>query len=302
MTFEQLRYVVTIQQQHSLSAAADVLHLSPAAVSKALTRLEEEPGATLFSRSNSGATITPIGSQVLDLAIQAVSLEEQIRKLCGASPYPTPLKLEVYPLSSISLLSSAITTLQDCYPGIEIEVNNSSVTEIVSHLEAASIHLGLLCCIHGERFAPSPQLKYYSLFTSPWCALTSATSPLAKQPFATPVDLLNYPMILNSDPTINHFIKELFAPLTPPKPILRTNAPNLVRETILRSNAFTAVVELFFRLSAQVEGDRLACIPIHCNGQPFALDFVCCCNVHHQLSPAEQALIPLLRTTFSKYT
>lgn len=61
MTFEQLKYFVQIYQLHSISLAADSLHISRQVLSRSLNNLEKEVNIELFQRSVSGVTPTEAG-------------------------------------------------------------------------------------------------------------------------------------------------------------------------------------------------------------------------------------------------
>ena len=58
MEFSQLEFFVTVVEEGSFSKAAERVYRTQPAVSIAIRRLEEEIGAPLFERSQSGAPIS----------------------------------------------------------------------------------------------------------------------------------------------------------------------------------------------------------------------------------------------------
>ena len=62
MDIKQLRAFMAVANTQSFLAAADTLFISRQAVSKTVTKLEEELGTRLFIRSQNGATLTPAGT------------------------------------------------------------------------------------------------------------------------------------------------------------------------------------------------------------------------------------------------
>src|SRR5215471_15689965 len=57
----EMRVFVRVIERGSFSAAAEELHLTPSAVSKLVTRLEDRLGARLFHRTTRRLALTPEG-------------------------------------------------------------------------------------------------------------------------------------------------------------------------------------------------------------------------------------------------
>jgi DNA-binding transcriptional LysR family regulator len=68
----QLRYFVAVAERGSVSGAALDLHLSQAALSEALRKLETELGVSLLERSSRGVTVTGAGEALLAGARTAI--------------------------------------------------------------------------------------------------------------------------------------------------------------------------------------------------------------------------------------
>lgn len=62
----RLAYLLAVHRQGGIVAAADVLALTPSAVSQQIRRLEEEVGLDLVDRSPTGAALTPAGRILVD--------------------------------------------------------------------------------------------------------------------------------------------------------------------------------------------------------------------------------------------
>ena len=97
----------------SLSAAARLVHLSPASLSKRLARLEERLGARLVHRTTRRLSVTPAGRELLDtllpvrIALQAVEDRIVGRGTMIAGPLrvtaPTSFgRMHLAPLSPVS--------------------------------------------------------------------------------------------------------------------------------------------------------------------------------------------------------
>ena len=55
MTFEQLRYIIEIQRAGTILAAAEKLNVSPPAISKAISNLEDELQINIFILTKTGS-------------------------------------------------------------------------------------------------------------------------------------------------------------------------------------------------------------------------------------------------------
>jgi len=79
MNLPDLRVFTVVARHDSLNAAAEELHLTPSAISKALRRLEEELGLPLFDRSTRQLILNERGAMLLGRARTLLDLAEQAR-------------------------------------------------------------------------------------------------------------------------------------------------------------------------------------------------------------------------------
>jgi DNA-binding transcriptional LysR family regulator len=86
------RFFSTLVSLGSLSAAARELGLTPAAVSKRLTQMEQRTGVSLISRTTRRMTVTPEGEVYLDYARRILDEVDALSELLGgAKTRPTGL-------------------------------------------------------------------------------------------------------------------------------------------------------------------------------------------------------------------
>lgn len=79
MNLTDLRVFASAARQPSLAAAANELHLTPSAVSKALRRLEESLETALFDRSAKQLVLNDSGRRLLERARTLLALADQAR-------------------------------------------------------------------------------------------------------------------------------------------------------------------------------------------------------------------------------
>ena len=78
MTLQQLRYVVTVHETGSFSAASEKLYVSQPSISTMIADLEEELDITIFNRSRKGVELTEDGNVLLQYAYAMLHLENEI--------------------------------------------------------------------------------------------------------------------------------------------------------------------------------------------------------------------------------
>lgn len=72
-----IEYMLTIQEEQSISKAAERLFITPSALSQQLKKLEKEVGAPLFLRTGSEFAMTPAGQIYLSGARAVMEVKEQ---------------------------------------------------------------------------------------------------------------------------------------------------------------------------------------------------------------------------------
>jgi len=99
MTLQQLKYVIEVARNRSISKAAQQLFISQPSLSNAIKELENELGVTIFSRTNKGIVITPEGSEFLGYARQVIEqtdlLENRFTNATQSPQQKLKLKMKI---------------------------------------------------------------------------------------------------------------------------------------------------------------------------------------------------------------
>lgn len=81
MTFQQLQYLLEVQQTNSISKAASNLFVSNSSISVAVSSLEDELGFAIFNRSQKGLVPTRDGLRVLQYAERICKTYDQMNHI-----------------------------------------------------------------------------------------------------------------------------------------------------------------------------------------------------------------------------
>lgn len=187
MNLDRLRYFCVIAETGSLRRAAEMLRLSPAALSKALHVLEKEVGCPLTLPAGRGLVITDQG-RILATSVQALLRElEFIRERVRENDQETrPLRLGSFDVFTTYFLSALLRRLGS---------TGAVVHELVAgHLERALVEREI---DYGITYVPVPSaaVEHTEVATIEMGIFTRAEAfagvPLDQIPFAVPVTPLS---------------------------------------------------------------------------------------------------------------
>ncbi|MCU6455008.1 LysR family transcriptional regulator [Sphingomonas sp. A2-49] len=134
-----------VVEQRSFSGAADAIGRSKATVSKAITRLEEHIGQSLFHRTSRRLTLTEAGRPLADHAArilaEAHAAEEAAR---DAASSPTGRVRLAVPMSfGISNVAPLLAQFLAAHPGVEIDLHCSDArVDIVAEGFDVALRIG----------------------------------------------------------------------------------------------------------------------------------------------------------------
>ena len=95
MTLTELKYIITLAQEHHFGRAAEKCHVSQPTLSVAIKKLERELDIAIFERSKSSVTVTPLGERIIAQAQRVLEESRAIKEIAssGKDQLTTPLKI-----------------------------------------------------------------------------------------------------------------------------------------------------------------------------------------------------------------
>lgn len=147
MTFnlQQLHAFVTIVSSGSLGRAAEVLHVTQPALSRAIRRLEDELGAPLFERHSRGMHLTAVGEALLPHAIVLQREAEQAREEIDAMRGLARGTIRCGAVGSIAslVLPLAVSGVLQQWPNLRVEIIEGVWDRLADALIRREIDLAL---------------------------------------------------------------------------------------------------------------------------------------------------------------
>lgn len=125
MNLRQLKTLVAVAENRSLSAAAQAVGLTHSAVSVQIKALETELGISLLDRSRRPPILTDRGHLLVERAREMVTLLDEIASLGSEEQLVGSLTLGVVPSAMIHLLPPALSSLRDSHPKVKLSVKSA---------------------------------------------------------------------------------------------------------------------------------------------------------------------------------
>ena len=122
----------TIAHEGSFARTAEQLHLTPSAISHAVSTMEAECGFPLFTRTKSGVTMTAAAENLLPaiqrLLASSESLDQSIAQINGM--HKGVLRLGVFNSACVTWLPQLVPQFQLDFPGIDVQIYQGSYADI----------------------------------------------------------------------------------------------------------------------------------------------------------------------------
>lgn len=120
MTLTQLKYFVSLAETLNFTQVAKEYYVAQTSISYSVHALEEEIGAKLFDRTTKSTTLTPAGRLFYEKVCPAIELIRRGQEAAVASMEASTLMIGCSRLCSGKGFYSAIHTLQERYPKIQL--------------------------------------------------------------------------------------------------------------------------------------------------------------------------------------
>lgn len=146
MNFQQLEYIIAVNQQKHFGKAADQCFVTQATLSAMIKKLEQELDVIIFDRKKQPTLTTETGRLVVELAQEIISKRDELIHATQAEQkiLSGTISLGIIPTVASSLLPLILPALFAHYPDLELQVTELNTEDIVSQLETNQLDIGIL--------------------------------------------------------------------------------------------------------------------------------------------------------------
>ena len=189
MTFNQIKYFVTVAECLSFTEAAKCLFITQPALSRQINAMEEELGTRLFIREKKRLKLTPGGSVLYNRLPKVLSdYAEAVEDAKHAnSGYEGELRigfLDIYDISE--LFDDVIREFREAYGQIAMSLERFALGELPARLAAGDLDLILT---YGFSLYDKPDLVTVNVQKFDSCIMLNRNHPLAPQETVALADL-----------------------------------------------------------------------------------------------------------------
>lgn len=165
---DQVRLLALIHRTGTLAGAAEILGLTPAAVTQRLTKAERDWGTTLVTRGPRGAVLTPAGKR---LAPYGDAVDREM--LAAVATFDLflghasrRLRIGSFQAAALHLLPPALTALRHRHPDTDLSIVDIRSDEAVQAVASGGLDLAVLASYDSPP-APTPGVTTHHLLRDP---------------------------------------------------------------------------------------------------------------------------------------
>ena len=218
MTFQQLKYVITVAETGTITEAAGKLYVSQPSLTKAIHELEKEMNIVIFNRTNKGISLSREGDEFLGYARQvldqAAILEDKYKgghggkkKFCVSTQH--------YSFAVNAFVDLIKQYGQDEY---DFSLRETQTYEIIEDVARMRSEIGILFLndfneVVLDKILKSHDLEFHLLFIAKPHVFISRNHPLAGREIITNEELEQYPYLSYEQGEHNsfYFSEEIFS-------------------------------------------------------------------------------------------
>lgn len=130
-----LSVFISVAETLNFSRSADALHMSVSAVSRTISRLEDEVGQPLFERDNRRVALTAAGREFRRYARDSVAQWQQVlRKIGNEDELAGEVSLYCSVTASYSVLAPILESFRATHPAVEIMLHTGDQADGISRV------------------------------------------------------------------------------------------------------------------------------------------------------------------------
>ncbi|MDY3910223.1 MAG: LysR family transcriptional regulator [Eubacterium sp.] len=146
MTLLSYQVFKTVTEQGSFRKAADLLGLTPSAISHAVSALEEELGFSVLNRGKNGVTLTSYGERLLPYVNAVLNSDESLQQAIAEFNGLKQGRIKVGCFSSVctNWMPEIMHSFREKYPAITIELFQGTYDDVSYWIKNGIVDLGFL--------------------------------------------------------------------------------------------------------------------------------------------------------------
>ena len=188
MTFQQLEYIVAVDEHRHFVNAATACGVTQSTLSTTIAKLEQEIDVVIFDRSKHPIEPTLLGQRIINQAKVILHNSQQLRDLVLNEKTSDKGRLLIGMIPSVDpcLYPSITIFLKDNFPNIHTNVTEASPDLLIEKIQRSELDMAIVSSLDIK----DSNLLEIELYTERFMLYTSPASLLWQREWVRPEDLL----------------------------------------------------------------------------------------------------------------
>lgn len=283
-TFRQLRIFVEVARCLSFSKAAEVLHLTPPAVTMQIKELESQIGMSLFDRQGRHVALSTVGEYMLVYAKRMLATLKDAEDAAARLQRLESGRLNVGMVSTAGyFLPGLLAEFAKVHEGVDIRILIGNRDMLVKMLQFNEVDIAIMgrppraMSTRAEPFAAHPHVFV--------CA---PDHPLLKLGQVDPEVLRDQPFIAREPGSGTRAALDEFSHSAGVAPVIKMElwGNEIIKQTVMAGMGISFLS--LHTIGLELDMKRIAVLPVH--GAPVMRGWNCVHTLAKVLSPAAEAL------------
>lgn len=295
MKLEQLYYFQEAVKYRSISVAAKQNYISQSSFSGAISRLEQELGAPLLKRTNTGVEPTELGRLALEKAEAIFQAQSELVAAAKGQNVAGTVALQCIPGFHHRVLTAVLQALRQTHPWITLSISTGESRKIASSISSGMAAIGIV--VKGEFLHAFRELTYTPLFQDEYLLYVGKSSPLWDLDTVTwqQVQAQTHIGFLDEFRQDNGGLMEVFQNQPHPAVAFWTDDLDSMKRMISQSDQVALFPRFMAQGDAYLESGAIRAIPITGHDTSFEVGYLVSPKYHR--SPLSEAVIQVLVDT-----
>ncbi len=145
MKLEQLKMLLVVAEQGTLTSASKVLHKTPSAISQGIKQLESRLAVVLFHRDTYRLTLTAEGHHICQHAQRVLNEITEIEQISHnlSQGFEHSLSLVIDATFNLALIMPQLTRVQAFAPNTQVSLNQEHISGAINKLETGQADIAI---------------------------------------------------------------------------------------------------------------------------------------------------------------
>jgi DNA-binding transcriptional LysR family regulator len=261
MNIEQMKYIIEVAKESSITKAAEKLHVSASAISQSISHLENELGISIFIRSKKGMKPTSDGEIMIFKSYEVLNKIQELHEELASQRKGNSQVLKVACTPALTyIVYDAFLSFNKTCKDVKVTIEELNQDNLLTEIKNENIDIAFATYSKDELDAAKYEygIGFDLIHKAYVCVCVNSQSHFARFQSVSPEDLKDEKVVLYN----SNFVKSLNDTHLVNKDIfVISNNIEVLRTAVLDGHAFTLVFDFIFKNNSNLKAGDLVLIP-----------------------------------------